>query len=94
MDYLTLNNGVQLPMVGFGTWDVRGEAGKKAILTALELGNAISMTGETDLPMQELMSDFSIVQRTTPDKLEKDEELAAYWNAGKAFYEKVTQGAA
>lgn len=63
-------------------------------LTALELGNAISMTGETDLPMQELMSDFSIVQRMTPDKLEKDEELAAYWNAGKAFYEKVTQGAA
>lgn len=38
MDYLTLNNGVQLPMVGFGTWDVRGEAGKNAILTALELG--------------------------------------------------------
>ena len=38
MDYLKLNNGVQLPMVGFGTWDVRGEAGKNAILTALELG--------------------------------------------------------
>ena len=38
MDYLTLNNGVQLPMVGFGTWDVRGEAGKNAILTALEIG--------------------------------------------------------
>ena len=38
MEYLTLNNGVQMPLVGFGTWDVRGEAGKQAILTALELG--------------------------------------------------------
>ena len=31
MEYLTLNNGVQMPLVGFGTWDVRGEADKKAI---------------------------------------------------------------
>lgn len=38
MEYLTLNNGVQMPLVGFGTWDVRGETGEKAILTALELG--------------------------------------------------------
>ena len=46
MDYLTLNNGVQLPMVGFGTWDVRGEAGKKAILTALELGYRLIDTAQ------------------------------------------------
>ena len=46
MDYLTLNNGVQLPMVGFGTWDVRGEAGRKAILTALELGYRLIDTAQ------------------------------------------------
>lgn len=46
MDYLTLNNGVQMPMVGFGTWDVRGEAGKKAILTALELGYRLIDTAQ------------------------------------------------
>ena len=46
MDYLTLNNGIQLPMVGFGTWDVRGEAGKKAILTALELGYRLIDTAQ------------------------------------------------
>lgn len=46
MDYLTLNNGVQLPMVGFGTWDVRGEAGKQAILTALELGYRLIDTAQ------------------------------------------------
>lgn len=46
MDYLTLNNGVQLPMVGFGTWDVRGEAGKNAILTALEMGYRLIDTAQ------------------------------------------------
>ena len=46
MDYLKLNNGVQLPMVGFGTWDVRGEAGKNAILTALELGYRLIDTAQ------------------------------------------------
>ena len=46
MDYFTLNNGVQLPMVGFGTWDVRGEPGKKAILTALELGYRLIDTAQ------------------------------------------------
>ena len=46
MDYLTLNNEVQLPMVGFGTWDVRGEAGKNAILTALELGYRLIDTAQ------------------------------------------------
>lgn len=38
MQYMTLNNGVQMPMVGFGTWQIRGETGKRAILTALEVG--------------------------------------------------------
>ena len=46
MDYLTLNNGIQLPMVGFGTWGVRGEAGRKAILTALELGYRLIDTAQ------------------------------------------------
>ena len=38
MEYLTLNTGAQLPMIGFGTWGVRGEEGKRSILDALELG--------------------------------------------------------
>lgn len=62
-------------------------------LASLELGNAVSITGETGLPMQELMSGFTVVRRMTPE-IEKDDELAAYWNAGEAFYQKVTQGAA
>lgn len=46
MEYFTLNNGVKLPAVGFGTWDVRGEAGKNAILTALELGYRLIDTAQ------------------------------------------------
>lgn len=38
MEYTTLNNGVQLPLLGLGTWDIRGAAGKRAILEALEVG--------------------------------------------------------
>lgn len=38
MEYLTLNNGMQMPLLGFGTWDVRGDSGKRSILDALELG--------------------------------------------------------
>lgn len=41
-----MNNGVKLPAVGFGTWDVRGEAGKNAILTALELGYRLIDTAQ------------------------------------------------
>ena len=46
METLTLNNGVQMPLVGFGTWDVRGEVGKQAILTALELGYRLIDTAQ------------------------------------------------
>lgn len=46
MEYMTLNNGVQMPLVGFGTWDVRGERGKQAILSALELGYRLIDTAQ------------------------------------------------
>ena len=38
MKYVTLNNGVQMPMLGLGTWDLRGEEGKQAIINALDVG--------------------------------------------------------
>lgn len=46
METLTLNNGIQMPLVGFGTWDVRSETGKRAILTALELGYRLLDTAQ------------------------------------------------
>lgn len=46
MEYLTLNNGIAMPMVGFGTWDVRDEKGKQSILDALEVGYRLIDTAE------------------------------------------------
>lgn len=38
MEHITLNNGAPMPMVGLGTWQLRDQAGERAILDALELG--------------------------------------------------------
>lgn len=46
MKYLTLNNGISMPMIGFGTWDVRDEKGKQSILTALEAGYRLIDTAQ------------------------------------------------
>ncbi len=46
VEYLTLNNGIRMPMVGLGTWDVRGSSGLRSILTALELGYRLIDTAQ------------------------------------------------
>lgn len=46
MEYLTLNNGILMPVLGFGTWDIRGQAGKTAIRQALELGYRLIDTAQ------------------------------------------------
>lgn len=44
--FAKLNNGISMPLVGYGTWDVRGQAGKRAILEALELGYRLIDTAQ------------------------------------------------
>ena len=44
MEHITLNNGAPMPMVGLGTWQLRGQAGERAILDALELGYRLLAT--------------------------------------------------
>ena len=46
MEYLTLNNGVQMPLVGFGTFMLRGKTCKKAVATAIETGYRMIDTAE------------------------------------------------
>lgn len=46
MNELTLNNHVRMPVIGYGTWDIRGEAGKQSILTALDLGYRLIDTAQ------------------------------------------------
>ena len=38
MEYLTLANGVRMPMAGYGTWTLRGEEGRACIREALAAG--------------------------------------------------------
>ena len=39
MSYFMLNNGVQIPSIGFGTWQIPdGEQAYRSVLTALDLG--------------------------------------------------------
>lgn len=38
MGHITLNDGNRMPMVGFGTWNVRGESGLRIIMDALDVG--------------------------------------------------------
>lgn len=38
MEFRQLDNGDRLPMVGFGTWDVRGRAGVRVLSEALDVG--------------------------------------------------------
>lgn len=59
MKYVTLNNGVQMPMLGLGTWDLRGESGKQAIINALNVGyrliDTAQMYGNEDIVGQAII---------------------------------------
>ena len=46
MEYLTLNNGVQMPLVGFGTFMLGGEVCKNAVAAAIESGYRMIDTAE------------------------------------------------
>lgn len=46
MEYLTLNNGVRMPVIGLGTWDIRGESGMRAVSDALEAGYRLIDTAQ------------------------------------------------
>ncbi len=46
MDFLTLNNGIQMPLVGFGTFMLGGEACTKAVAAAIENGYRMIDTAE------------------------------------------------
>lgn len=46
MKYITLHNGIEMPIVGFGTWDVRGTAGLETLRQAIETGYRLFDTAE------------------------------------------------
>lgn len=46
MEYLTLNNGVHIPLIGFGTFMLGGETCKNAVTTAIKTGYRMIDTAE------------------------------------------------
>ena len=46
MEFLTLNNGVQMPLVGFGTFMLGGEICTEAVATAIQSGYRMIDTAE------------------------------------------------
>lgn len=46
MKYLKLNNGKEIPALGFGTWDLRGTECEKCILDAIEVGYRLIDTAQ------------------------------------------------
>ena len=46
MEYVTLNNGIQMPLVGFGTFMLGGETCKNAVAAAIETGYRLIDTAE------------------------------------------------
>ena len=47
MEYLTLNNGVPMPLIGFGTFMLGGETCTEAVTAAIEIGYRMIDTAET-----------------------------------------------
>lgn len=46
MKYITLNNGIKMPMVGLGTWKLCGKSGKDSIIEALQIGYRLIDTAQ------------------------------------------------
>ena len=46
MEYLTLNNGIKMPIMGFGTWDLQGKECEQSVLEALGLGYRLIDTAQ------------------------------------------------
>ena len=46
MEYITLLNGIKMPMAGLGTWDLRGDEATRAVLQAIELGYSLIDTAQ------------------------------------------------
>lgn len=46
MECVTLQNGINMPMIGFGTWDLRGKDCERAVLDAFEVGYRLIDTAQ------------------------------------------------
>ena len=87
MEYLTLNNGVKMPILGLGTWDLRGSPGYKAILSALSCGYRLIDTAK-------MYANEEIVGKACKDSKIAREKLfiTTKFSGSYASYEGVKRG--
>lgn len=46
MEFITLNNGIKMPILGLGTYDLRGKSGQNAISQAIKIGYRLIDTAQ------------------------------------------------
>ena len=46
MEYITLNNGIEMPLLGLGTWNLNGQECVNIVATAIELGYCLIDTAQ------------------------------------------------
>ena len=87
MEYLTLNNSIKMPILGLGTWDLRGPSGYRAILSALTSGYRLIDTAK-------MYANEDIVGKACKDSNISREELfiTTKFSGSYASYEGVRRG--
>lgn len=87
MEYLTLNNSIKMPILGLGTWDLRGPSGYRAILSALTCGYRLIDTAK-------MYANEDIVGKACKDSNISREELfiTTKFSGSYASYEGVRSG--
>ena len=87
MEYLTLNNSIKMPILGLGTWDLRGPSGYRAILSALTCGYRLIDTAK-------MYANEDIVGKACKDSNISREELfiTTKFSGSYASYEGVRRG--
>lgn len=88
METLTLNNDIQIPLVGFGIWDMRGELGYRLLDTAQMYDNE-EIVGravrESGLPKKEVFIPTKLYRPSAsyPKAKAGMEERCLRWSMGK-----------
>jgi len=49
MEYATLNNGVKIPMLGYGVFQIPREDTKRCVLDAISIGSQLGYAGSPSL---------------------------------------------
>lgn len=80
-----MNNGAEIPILGLGTWNLKGESGKEAVKKAIELGYRHIDTAEmygNETEIGEAVKGFNreelfIVSKFSPNRITKEEIISA-----------------